>query len=233
MGALQVLDGKQARAYSGAASILAGPASRAAALDGWQRPEPDRETDIVTDPEPDPNFESLMTAVAERRDNGAFAELFGHFGPRVKAFMLKGGASMAAAEELAQETMIQVWRRAGSYDATKASAATWIFTIARNKRIDRLRREGRPGPDPELYEAEQPRPPSPFDSLSATEIQSELEKRVSRLSDDQIQVIEKAFYEDKSHAAIAEDLDLPLGTVKSRIRLALNKLRTMLEEDVR
>jgi len=178
-----------------------------------------------------PDAESLLAAVAQYRDSQAFAELFSEFAPRIKAFMLKGGADGAAAEELAQETMVQVWRRASSYDPLKASASTWIFTIARNKRIDRLRRESRPAPDPELYESDQPRPPSPFESVDTHQKEVLLRRCVAHLSAEQVQVVEKAFYEDKSHSAIAEDLGLPLGTVKSRIRLALSRLRTLMEKE--
>lgn len=181
----------------------------------------------------EPDAESLMDAVAVYRDSQAFAELFSLFAPRIKAFMIKGGADHTVAEELAQETMIQVWRRASSYDPAKAAVSTWIFTIARNKRIDRLRREGRPQPDPEMYEAEQPRVASPFENLVSADNEKSLRARISTLSSEQIEVIEKAFYEDKSHAAIAQDLALPLGTVKSRIRLALGRLRTMMEEEER
>ena len=181
----------------------------------------------------EPDAESLMDAVAVHRDSQAFGDLFSLFAPRIKAFMIKGGADLTVAEELAQETMFQVWRRAASYDPIKAAVSTWIFTIARNKRIDRLRREGRPQPDPEMYEADQPRLASPFENLASADNQKSLRARISTLSTEQIEVIEKAFYEDKSHAAIAKELALPLGTVKSRIRLALIRLRTMMEEEER
>jgi len=178
-----------------------------------------------------PDAERLLIAVAQHRDNQAFADLFSEFTPRIKAFMLKGGADGSVAEELAQETMVQVWRRASSYDPAKASASTWIFTIARNKRIDRLRRESRPAPDPELYVSSQSRLVSPFESVDAYQKKVLLHHFVAHLSAEQIEVVEKAFYQDKSHSVIAEDLDLPLGTVKSRIRLALGRLRTLMEKE--
>lgn len=178
-----------------------------------------------------PNIEQLMEAVADNRDAHAFSELFDLFAPRIKAFMIKGGADVSAAENLSQETMVQVWRRAASFDPAKASATTWIFTIARNKRIDRLRRESRPAPDPVLYEADLPKPANPFDTVDTEQAEWTLRRRVATLSCEQIEVIEKAFYEDKSPAAIAEDLGLPLGTVKSRTRLALGRLRSVMNDE--
>src|SRR5688572_10271342 len=104
-------------------------------------------------PAGDSRLERLVLAVAKLRDRAAFAELFQHFAPRLKAFMVKGGADGDTAEELAQEAMIQVWRRADSFDPSRAAASTWIYTIARNKRIDRLRRERRPAMSEEEYVA--------------------------------------------------------------------------------
>lgn len=199
--------------------IMSKEPSGSTAQTGWRR--------SVTKPD----VEALMERIALNRDARAFAELFELFAPRIKAFMIKGGADLASAEELSQETMVQVWRRAASFDPAKASASTWIFTIARNKRIDRLRRESRPGPDPVLYEADMPKPANPFESVDNAETEWTLRQRVATLSTEQIEVIEKAFYEDKSHAAIAEDLGLPLGTVKSRIRLALGRLRSMMNDE--
>lgn len=221
MCALQVMERDIERFYPITGTRVVPPKRHAPAGNGWQR-------NVA-----EPDAESLIAAVAAHRDSQAFADLFGLFAPRIKAFMIKGGADMMAAEELAQETMIQVWRRAASYDPHKAAVSTWVFTIARNKRIDRLRREGRPQPDPEMYEAEQPKVASPFENLVSADNEKSLRARISTLSTDQIEVIEKAFYEDKSHAAIAQDLALPLGTVKSRIRLALGRLRTMMEEEER
>ena len=223
MHALQELDRPQGRHYSTAqaAAVMARRSrpGNECARNEWPR--------SVTQPD----AETLMAAVAATRDSQAFGALFGLFAPRIKAFMIRGGADPATAEELSQETMVQVWRRADSFDPAKASASTWIFTIARNKRIDRLRREGRPAPDPELYEAELPRPASPFETVDAAQTESVLRRGVEALSAEQLEVIEKAFYEDKSHAVIAEELGLPLGTVKSRIRLALGRLRTMMESE--
>jgi RNA polymerase sigma-70 factor (ECF subfamily) len=150
----------------------------------------------------------------------------------VKAFIMKGGADAESAQEVAQEALIMVWRKAASFDRTRASAATWIYTIARNKRIDLLRRSGRPPIEAEdwltIYAPEE----SDADkSVLVGQTYMRLKELVDGLSADQLLVIRKAFFEDKTHAAIAEELALPLGTVKSRIRLALGKLRDALKRE--
>ncbi len=174
----------------------------------------------------------LIEAIAARQDRAAFAALFRHYGPRVKAFLMKGGADAETAQEVAQEAMITVWRKAASFDRTRASAATWIYTIARNKRIDMLRRTGRPAIETEdwlaIFAPEEDRPEK---SVLAGQTYTRVKELMSDLSADQLIVIQKAFFEDKTHSAIAEELRLPLGTVKSRIRLALARLRDALEKE--
>ncbi len=172
----------------------------------------------------------LLRAVAQGRDRRAFGELFAFFAPRIKAFMMRGGADADAAEELAQEAMIQVWRRAAVYDPARAAASTWIFAIARNKRIDRLRRERRSDIDDDEYAATLSAPAHSEDVVQAEDSERALAKAIDALSPEQAQVVRMAFYEDKPHAAIAAELRLPLGTVKSRIRLALGRLRTLVEK---
>ena len=162
----------------------------------------------------------LIEAIASRQDRAAFASLFRHFAPRVKAFIMRGGTDAEAAQEVAQEALIMVWRKAASFDRTRASAATWIYTIARNKRIDLLRRAARP---PEAEDADK--------SVLAGQTYTRVKELMDGLSEDQQVVLRKAFFEDKTHTVIAEELKLPLGTVKSRIRLALGRLREALEKD--
>jgi RNA polymerase sigma-70 factor (ECF subfamily) len=171
---------------------------------------------------------ALIESIASRRDRAAFADLFAYFGPRVKAWMLRAGSNPTAAEELAQETMLAVWQKARLFDPARAGASTWIFTIARNLRIDALRRERHPSdlmPDP----AEEPEAPMQADRLM---VQSQQETRIraalSLLPPEQADVIRKAFFEDKVHAEIEKELGIPLGTVKSRLRLAMNRLRSVL-----
>jgi RNA polymerase sigma-70 factor (ECF subfamily) len=182
---------------------------------------------IVSEPLPGagPGFADLLVAVAERQDRAAFATLFGHFAPRLKAYIRRCGLEEARAEELAQEVMLIVWRRAALYDPTQATASTWIFAIARNKRIDALRRERRPELDPDdpaLVPDEDP----VVDLLIAQhELEGRLRVAVDALPEEQAIVLRKNFFEDKPHNQIAAELALPLGTVKSRLRLALAKLR--------
>jgi RNA polymerase sigma-70 factor (ECF subfamily) len=145
---------------------------------------------------------------------------------------MKGGADAESAQEVAQEALIMVWRKAASFDRNRASAATWIYTIARNKRIDLLRRTGRPAIDTEDWlTIFSPEEDSADKSVSAGQTYMRMKDLMEGLSADQLVVIRKAFFEDKTHTAIAEELALPLGTVKSRIRLALGKLREALERE--
>ncbi len=145
---------------------------------------------------------------------------------------MKGGADAETAQEVAQEALIMVWRKAASFDRNRASAATWIYTIARNKRIDLLRRTGRPAIEAEDWLAVYASEDEGADtSVSAGQTYIRVKALMDSLSADQLMVIRKAFFEDKTHSAIAEELALPLGTVKSRIRLALAKLREALERE--
>lgn len=173
---------------------------------------------------------ALVVDVAERRDRDAFARLFRHFAPRVKAYVMRLGTDPAAAEDLAQDVMLTVWRRAAQFDRTKASLSTWIFTIARNRRIDVLRRERRPELDPN-DPALVREPEAPADEMIDTaERHQLLRQAVTTLPKEQAELLRVAYFEDQSHSKIAERFGLPLGTVKSRLRLALAKLRPALEE---
>lgn len=170
----------------------------------------------------------LIEAVALRRDREAFARLFEHFAPRLKAYLMKAGATAGAAEDFAQDAMLTVWRKADLFDAGRASAATWIFTIARNRRLDVLRRDARQPPSPEIDLAP-PEPDRPDDLLCAAADAARLEAAMTRLSADQVEVLRMAFFQDNPHSEVARRLQLPLGTVKSRIRKAMITLRQMLE----
>lgn len=173
------------------------------------------------------DFSSLIEAVASNRDRAAFAVLFGHFAPRVKAYMLRFSASAAGAEELAQETLLMVWRKAATYDRSRASAAAWIFAIARNLRIDSLRQQrcGLIELDPG---AESDPPEQPDFPITAMERDSRLRDALRRLPEEQVCVIELSFFDERPHGDIAAYLGIPLGTVKSRLRLAMGKLRELL-----
>lgn len=173
-------------------------------------------------------MDSLLRRVALERDRAAFAVLFGHFAPRVKAYLMRLGAPAAQAEDLAQEALLALWRKAHLFDAAKASAATWVFTIARNLRIDALRREKRPGLDPEDFQPDAP--PDADDVMALADEEERLRAALKHLPPDQIAVIELSFFADKPHSQIASELDIPLGTVKSRLRLAMARLRAALGE---
>jgi RNA polymerase sigma-70 factor (ECF subfamily) len=173
----------------------------------------------------------LIEAIASRQDRAAFASLFRHFAPRVKAFIMRGGTDAETAQEVAQEALILVWRKAASFNRSRASAATWIYVIARNRRIDLLRRSARPIDTEDWLVAYAPEEEDADKSVLAGQTYTRLKELMGGLSADQLVVIQKAFFEDKTHTAIAEELTLPLGTVKSHIRLALRSLREALEKD--
>lgn len=164
-----------------------------------------------------------MYAVRDSQDKAAFAELFGYFAPRVKSFLMKSGAAHDVAEECAQDVMATLWRKAHLFDPAKASVSTWIFTIARNRRIDFLRKDRRPEPEELTWgpEAE----PDQADVLALAEDTEKLGEALAALPEKQRNLIEKAYFGDLSHSEIAAETGLPLGTIKSRIRLALERLR--------
>lgn len=175
-------------------------------------------------------FVLAIEAVARRRDRAAFAELFGHFAPRVKAYLMRLGSDAASAEDLMQDVMLTVWRRADSYDPAQAGVGTWIFTIARNRRIDALRRERRPAFDAE-DPALRPEPPAPADQVTAAQQwENRLGAALRELPPEQSEMVRLAYYEDRSHSDIAQRLNIPLGTVKSRLRLAVARLRARFDE---
>lgn len=157
------------------------------------------------------------------RDQAAFAELFRHFAPRVKAFLMKSGASETLAEECMQEVMATLWHKSHMFDASRASVSTWIFTIARNRKIDALRKQRRPEPEdlPWGPEAE----PEQTEVIALQQESARLATAIEALPPKQRDLIRKAYFGDLTHSEIAEATGLPLGTIKSRIRLALERLR--------
>lgn len=178
-----------------------------------------------------PADEALLRAIAVAQDRAAFVTLFHRYAGRVKGFLMSNGTDPGLAEEAAQEVMIALWRRAPLYDPEKASAATWIFTIARNKRIDLIRRAQRPAPDGE-DPAFQPEPAACGETaLARAERDRLVRAAVAALPGEQIDAVRLAFFGGLSHGAVAERLGLPLGTVKSRLRLAFGRLRGALGAD--
>ncbi len=166
---------------------------------------------------------TLLRKVADAQDTDAFTALFEHFAPRVKAFLIKSGADHAMAEECAQDVMVTVWKKAAQFDPSRASVATWIFTIARNRRIDMLRRDRRPEPEDLSWGPDEE--PDQLDILSLQQESDQLAAAIAQLPHKQRVMIERAYFGDLTHSEIADETGLPLGTIKSRIRLALERLR--------
>lgn len=171
------------------------------------------------------DWAALMMAVRDRQDKAAFAALFRHFAPRVKAFLMKAGTEAALAEDCAQDVLATVWQKAHQFDPTRASVATWVFTIARNRRIDIARRDRRPDPEALDWGGDS-HEPDQADIYEAAQETQRLTKALSTLPEPQRALVARAFYGDLSHSEIAAETGLPLGTIKSRIRLALERLRT-------
>lgn len=174
------------------------------------------------------DWSACLVEIARSKDRQQFVLLFGHFAPRLKSFFLRLGLSPATAEDLAQDTMLVVWNKAQSFDASRASASTWIFTIGRNLRIDLLRRNRDPNMLAELYDGVAE--PMPSDNVLAIEREIRIRAAVEKLPADQAYVIRLAFFDERSQSEIANALDIPLGTVKSRVRLAMNRLRALVED---
>lgn len=176
------------------------------------------------------SLSSQIVAIAERGDQAAFVCLFEHFAPRVKGYLMRMGARPEAAEELAQETLLTVWRKAGAFDPTRASASTWVFAIARNLRIDLARRERRPLPGEDPTDAPPPAA-SPDVELATKETEQRIAALLAQLPQAQIETVRLAFFSDKPHSEIAAELGVPLGTVKSRLRLAIGRLRATIGDE--
>lgn len=171
----------------------------------------------------------LIEAVAKNLDREAFAALFDRLAPRIKSFMLRKGVSTELAEDLVQDTMIAVWTKAGMYAPDKGSVMGWVFTIARNLRIDRLRRNSNVSftaiEDFDCASEEM----GPDDELALQQERDGVARALESIPEEQKQILILSFIEDVPQSAIAERLNLPLGTVKSRMRLAYARLRKTLE----
>ncbi len=174
---------------------------------------------------------ALVAAVATQRDRAAFTALFDYYGPRLNAYLLRLGCDRAAAEEIAQDAMVALWRKAHLFDPAKSSLATWLYRIARNRRIDVLRRDRVDFMDPDDFALDIP-DESTVDADRLLDSQSRddiLRVAMKQLPQEQLSLVQMAFFESLSHSEIAEKTGLPLGTVKSRIRLAFTRLRRALE----
>ena len=175
----------------------------------------------------------LIEAVALRQDRAAFRALFKDFGPKIKAYAIKQGM-LEYAEELVQEVMVNIWRRARQFDRSKASASTWLFAITRNARIDMLRKLQRTSQEIHVENEflwSLPGEGEPSSAFQMAVHSKRLRESLNDLPTDQRDVIAKVYLEDKSHQRVADELELPLGTVKSRVRLALQKLQVILQDN--
>lgn len=175
-----------------------------------------------------PNPADWITAIAARQDQAAFAALFEFYAPRIKTMLMRTGASADAGEDFAQEALFTVWRKAAYFDPDRASASAWIYTIARNLRIDRLRHDKRAKLHALYDVVEVEEPQRPDGALSAAERGTRVRAALSQLPTEQAHVLQLAFFEGHAHGDIAKKLNLPLGTVKSRLRLAMSRLRNLL-----
>lgn len=169
------------------------------------------------------DWSGLMIAVRDHRDKAAFAALFRHYAPRVKGFLMKAGSDAATAEECAQDVMTTLWQKAHLFDPARASVSTWIFTIARNRRIDVARKDRRPEPEELAWTQEDE--PDQADVYAAAEETRRLQNALAELPENQRALVQRAYFGDLSHSELAIETGLPLGTVKSRLRLALDRLR--------
>ncbi|MDU8910688.1 sigma-70 family RNA polymerase sigma factor [Aestuariicoccus sp. MJ-SS9] len=171
---------------------------------------------------------TLLIRIRDHKDEAAFVAVFRHFAPRLKSFLMRSGTDAALAEECVQEVMATVWRKAHLFDPSRASVATWVYTIARNKKIDVLRKQKRPEPEdlPWGPEAE----PDQADVIGLQQESEQLGAAIAALPEKQRELIEKAYFGDYTHSEIAEQTGLPLGTIKSRIRLALERLRRAMDQ---
>jgi len=179
---------------------------------------------------PDTDHSALVRRIVDFRDKQAFAQLFDHFAPRIKAMLMRTGAASELAEDLAQDAMLTLWRKADFFDPSRASVAAWVFTIARNLRIDALRRERRARLHAALETVEPEAQEQPDQIVSLAEREQRVRLAMQQLPVEQAEVVKLSFIEGKAHGDIAACLSIPLGTVKSRLRLAMGRLRQILEE---
>ncbi len=177
------------------------------------------------------HFAKLAEAVARHRDRQAFEELFDHFAPRLKSYLRRLKMEPAQAEELTQEIMVVLWHKADLFDPAKSSLSTWLFRIARNRRIDAARRERSGALDPDDPFLQPSAPDSAEDAIDASRRDARVRAALDELPEEQVRLVRMAFFLGLSHSQIADETGLPLGTVKSRIRLAFARLRKAFEAD--
>jgi RNA polymerase sigma factor (sigma-70 family) len=175
------------------------------------------------------HWSGLLVSVGRRQDGAAFEELFRHYAPRVKAYLMRTGLSAAMAEDCMQDVMVTLWRKAHLYDPARAGASTWLYSIARNRKFDLIRRAGRAEPE-DLPWGPEPEP-APADALAMAQETDRLAEAIADLPAKQRDLVERAYFGDATHVEIAAATGLPLGTIKSRIRLGIDRLRHAMQVD--
>jgi len=177
----------------------------------------------------DVELSNYLKDIGENQDKSAFSSIFKYFAPRLKSFFIKLGCSDSQAEEIIQEVMIAVWTKSSTYDRAKSSVSTWIYTIAKNKRIDKIRKEKRHNTVESDDSLEIPVASKQEENLLSTEVNEKIHHSLQFLPEEQAELLKLSYFYEKTHSDIARDLSLPLGTVKSRIRLALSKMKNLVE----
>ena len=202
-----------------------------AATEMQDRPLPPESAPIgVTSERPEMSEQTRwMLLVRDARDKRAFAKLFDHFAPRLKGMLMRGGLQAGLAEEVVQDTMLSVWHKAHLFDAHRAQVSGWVYQIARNRQIDVLRKERRPVP--EELKGEEVQENDALQIVALEQEASRLRKALARLSEEQRVLVEQAYLGDLSHSELHAMTGLPLGTIKSRIRLGLKRLRRELQDE--
>ena len=175
------------------------------------------------------DLRSFLKDVGESQDRPAFSNLFKYFAPRLKSFFVKLGCTETQAEEIIQEVMIAVWTKANTYNSDKSSVSTWIYTIAKNKRIDKIRKERKHFTVESDESLEIPTPSKQEEEILASELSEKISNTLKFLPKEQAELLKLSYFYEKTHTDIANDLNIPLGTVKSRIRLALSKMKNLVE----
>lgn len=187
-----------------------------------------KESGAGMDSSPSSEMTRALLAVRDKRDPDAFGRLFDYFGPRLKAMLMRGGLRDGSAEDVVQDVMLTIWHKASQFDPHRAEASAWIYRIARNRQIDLGRR--RPVPMPDVIEEPQSCEPNPAQIVALQQEAELLRKAIRSLAPGQRAILEQAFFEDLPHSEISTLTHLPLGTVKSRIRLGLERLRHELRD---
>lgn len=187
-----------------------------------------REAKALSKPRPLSDQTRWMLAVRDDRDRAAFGRLFDFFAPRLKSVVMRGGMPADQAEDVVQDVMLTVWRKAASFDPARAQVSSWIYQIARNRQIDVIRRESRPVPEELATQTDDA--PAADQALALDQEADRLRDALAALPENQRRMVEQAYLGDLTHVEIRMETGLPLGTIKSRIRLALEKLRHDLKE---